>query len=80
MATRPPHRVEIHSGPDNKGRYGFMVFWMADYPPNCALERDFDGSWHERGQVFFSRPEQGSRIQSLVAKEANEQARKRQMS
>ncbi len=42
-------RVEVHSGPDSRGRYVHTRFWMADYHPGHP------GGEHrmaERAQVF----------------------------
>lgn len=56
MSTKPLHRIEVYEGPNKYGEYHYAVFWMANYPPNTRLEKDFDGSWHERGQHFFCVP------------------------
>jgi len=43
-------RIEIHSWPDDKGRYSHTRFWMTDYKPGHP-----DGEYKVReiGQVFF---------------------------
>ena len=46
-------RLELYSGPDERGRYHFALFWMADYHPGHP-----DGEYRlaERGQHFFGTP------------------------
>lgn len=51
--TKPPHRVEVHRGPDERGRYGYTLFWMTNYHPGHP---DGEYGWRERGQVFFCVP------------------------
>lgn len=44
-------RIEIHSGPDERGRYHYTRFWMADYHPGHP-----DGEYRraERAQHFHA--------------------------
>lgn len=44
-------RVEIHSGPDELGRYHYTLFWMADYHPGDPRG---EHRYSERGQVFHA--------------------------
>jgi hypothetical protein len=46
-------RGELYSGPDDRGRYHYALFWMADYHPGHP-----DGEYRhaERGQHFFGVP------------------------
>ncbi len=47
--STPYTRIEIHSGPDSRGRYLHTRFWMADYHPGHP---DGEHRRAERGQVF----------------------------
>lgn len=49
QGSRAEH-VEIHSGPDDRGRYSYTLYWMADYHPGHP---DGEYGWRERGQCFF---------------------------
>ncbi len=42
-------RVEIHGGPDERGRYRFTLYWMASYHPGHPDGENRDA---ERGQEF----------------------------
>jgi hypothetical protein len=51
MHTKTPiHRIELFKGPDSQGRYGYFVFWWADYHPGHP---DGEHARRERGQVYF---------------------------
>jgi hypothetical protein len=56
VSSRPPHRCELHSGPDDRGRYHYSLSWMADWPANVAHAAGWDYRWHERWQHFFGVP------------------------
>lgn len=45
-----PHRIEVHTKPDSRGRQQFSKFWMADYHPGHPKG---EHRIAERGQVFF---------------------------
>lgn len=49
-----PRRIEIHEGPDERGRYMYSLFWYADYHPGHPIG---ENRWGERGQVFFGNPD-----------------------
>lgn len=42
-------RIEVHSGPDEQGRYVYTLFWMADYHPGHPLG---EHRLAERAQIF----------------------------
>jgi hypothetical protein len=44
-------RIAVHRGPDERGRYVYTRFWIADYHPGHP-----DGEYRraERGQVFHA--------------------------
>jgi len=44
-------RIEIHAGPDERGRYLYTLLWTADYHPGHPLG---ENRIAERGQVFFA--------------------------
>jgi hypothetical protein len=44
-------RIEVYSGPDEKGRWEFAKFWMADYHPGDPAG---EYRWAERGQHFHA--------------------------
>ena len=39
--------IEVLSGPDERGRYSFFIYWLGDYLPDAFIRR-------EMGQVFFT--------------------------
>lgn len=46
-------RLEIYSGPDERGRYHYALFWMADYHPGHP---EGEHRTAERGQHFYGVP------------------------
>ena len=44
-------RIEIDKGPDDKGRYGYYLFWKADWRPGDGPEEDWRG---HKGQGFLT--------------------------
>jgi hypothetical protein len=45
----PTTRIEVLEGPDDKGRWTFFVYWMADYHPGHP---EGEHVCRERGQIF----------------------------
>jgi hypothetical protein len=45
-------RGEIYEGPDDKGRYRYGLFWIADYHPGHPLG---EHRVAERGQIRFGK-------------------------
>lgn len=53
MKQKDTRRVEIHSGPDSRGRYVYTLFWW-DYHPGDKVAGIQPGEYRERGQVFHA--------------------------
>ena len=49
MARVGPIRLEVFDGPDRCGKWGYWLFWLADYHPGHP---DGEDRIAERGQAF----------------------------
>ena len=52
---KPARTMTVHTMPDALGRCQLTLTWPVTYIPGWPLAPE--GTWYERGQVFFTKPE-----------------------